>query len=112
MKLLKLSQDMYEVYRKTVKGNEHTSLDQARRKLTRNVLLAKEVSSWLQKLIGKSIYLYGNLHIAVQFGKVVALENHYGNANGDWKLDKKEYIRLSKELGITDNKFAKKKKRK
>lgn len=108
MKLLKVPNDIYEKYKDTVKGNENTSLDQVRRKLTRNMLLAKEVtprSKW-ERLIGNKIYHYGNLHFVVRYGKVIELKNYKGGKHyGGWRLDEKKRMELTIKLGIEDSKF-------
>lgn len=105
MKLLKVSDEIYEQYCETVKGNENTSLDQVRRKLTRNMMLAKEVipkSKW-ERFIGNKIYHYGNLHFTVRHGKVIELKNHKGGKKyGGWYLDRKKRTQLTIELGIID----------
>ncbi|QJI52402.1 hypothetical protein [Psychrobacillus phage Perkons] len=105
MKLLRVSGKALNSYRKSVKGNEFTTKDQARRKLTRNVALANEVlhKSEFQRFIGTKVYTYGNLHITVRFGKVVEIVNHSGGHHyKSWKKDMKKYAKLTKELNITD----------
>ncbi|MFO1442945.1 hypothetical protein KDN24_06905 [Bacillus sp. Bva_UNVM-123] len=111
MKILKLSNAAYHYYRDKVKGNITITKEQAARKLSRNILLAKEVKlkSKLDRLLGKKLFHYGNLHITTQWNKVISIKNHRtGKHYGNWKLDKEKYIKLSKELGITDIKFKKK----
>lgn len=108
MKLLKLSDKAYEQYRTKVKGNENITRDQASKKITRNVLLAKEVPPryTLDRLLGSKLYHYGNLHIIVRWGKVLQIYNHFGGQyHNDWVLDKEKYIKLTKELGIEDSKY-------
>jgi hypothetical protein len=108
LKVLKLTDKAFEMYRKHVKGNQNTSRDQAALKLTRNVLLAKEIPprNTVERLIGNKLYAYGNLHILVRRGKVVNVFNHYGGEYHDgWQFDKQKYIELTKQLGIEDSKF-------
>lgn len=108
MELLKLSESAFEYYKKNVKGNENITLDMARRKLTRNTLLAAKTSTLADKLKLQQEYVYGCLRIVVRFGTIVKLENHVPQVPG-WKVNKKEYIRLSKILGIPQDKFKKRK---
>lgn len=108
MKLLKLSDNAYNYYRENVKGNKNIAMDQARRKLTRNVLMAKEVKirNRLDRLLGKRLYHYGNMDIIVQFDRVIHIKNiKGGKRKGNWKRDEEKYIQLTKELGIEDSKF-------
>jgi hypothetical protein len=112
MELLKLTDKVYEQYKLSVKGNTDISKDQAARKLTRNVLLAKELppKSKIDRLLGIKLYAYGNLHILVRRGKVVNVSNHYGGEyHTGWEFDKKKYIELTKQLGIEDDKFNRRK---
>lgn len=109
IKLYDLKAEAYEEYRTQVKGNENTPYDLARKKLTRNVLLGVKKKGVLNTLTLKQEYIYGNLKIVMRFGTIVKIENHTTDVVKGWKLNKKEYERLSKELGITDSKFKKKK---
>lgn len=108
MKLLRVSDKVYELYKDTVKGNENTSKDQVRRKLTRNKLLAKEVipkDKW-ERLIGTKIFHYGNLHLTVRWNKVIGLRNFKGGKHyGNWSLDEARYIELTKKLEIESDKY-------
>jgi hypothetical protein len=108
MELLRLTDKAYEQYKVSVKGNKDISKDQAARKLTRNVLLAKELPprNTLERFIGNRMHMYGNLHILVRRGKIVNVFNHYGgDYHNGWEFDKRRYIELTKQLGIEDNKF-------
>lgn len=108
MKLLNVSNDVLQYYREKVRGNENITLDQARKKLTRNVMLAKKVTprKRLDRLLGISLYQYGNLHMKLRWNKIIYIKNHRsGKHYGNWKLDKEKYIRLSEELGIEEVKF-------
>lgn len=105
MKILKLSDSVYEYYREKVNGNQNISREQAARKITRNVLLAKEVQlrKRLDRLLGKKLYHYGNMDIVVQWGKVIHISNKKGGKRkGNWYKDMKKYEQLTKELGIED----------
>jgi len=97
--LLKVSDNVLDYYRNNVRGNEKITLDQLQRKLTRNMKLAhKEDSAGYRN----QMYKYGSLWFTVcSRGKVRWIKNKCNMPVG-WMLDKKEYIRLSKELGIED----------
>ena len=105
IKLYDLKAEAYEEYRQSVKGNTETSYDLARKKLTRNILLGVKKKGVLNTLTLKQEYIYGNLKITVKFGSIVKIENHTTDVVSGWKLDKKEYERLSKVLDIPDSKF-------
>ncbi|MBL4951063.1 hypothetical protein JK635_02260 [Neobacillus sp. YIM B02564] len=103
MELLNISQKALNYYRKHVRGNEGITVDQAKRKLTRNVLLAKKLHPNCQEDINKGnvLYQYGNLLILVKDNCIIHLKNHYNvNSYRDWKLDRFKYVELSKEFGI------------
>ena len=104
MKILKLSDEVYQYYKTMIRGNEDITKDQAERKLTRNVMLGVEVPprNTLERLKGNKLYYYGNLHIVVRWGKVVYLSNHYGGKHyNQWEPNEQKYIELTKKLGIT-----------
>jgi hypothetical protein len=109
--ILKLTQQAYESYKGTVKGNDHITHDQAARKLSRNVHYvsvrepAKVKRSWFDK-----VYTYGNLSIRVRFGKIVEVINDKGGG-GKLDIDKKFYNRLS-DLYDVESKFDLRHKRK
>ena len=89
-------------------GKPEITMDQVKRKLTRNTILAKPIisKSKLDKLLGIQVYAYGNLYITVRWNKVIDIENHKGDLlHPEWKINKKLYIELSKNLGIESSKF-------
>lgn len=105
MRLLNLKESAYQTYRLTVRGNETISFDQARLKLNRNVLLAVERKSLKNTLKCKHEYIYGCLKIVVRFGRIIDVENRINDPIPGWECDRNEYERISKQLGIYDNKF-------
>ncbi|MGG2091333.1 hypothetical protein AB1283_01025 [Bacillus sp. S13(2024)] len=106
MKLLKLTAKAYMEYCYTVKGNERTTFDQAKRKLSRNVQLVKEAApDRIVRGLFYNTYHYGNMKITVRLGKIIKVENSKGKPV-KWKFPKERYIELSKEFGITDSKFG------
>lgn len=98
-KLLKIIPSALEEYRTTVKGNAYMPKIEVRKKLTRNVILG-ELSSDKD---GIKTYHYGNLIIAVEDKKVVAIRNHKGNKFGKFNKDVKRYYELNRELQIKEN---------
>lgn len=103
MKLLNMTKHVYDYYRENVRGNENTSYSQIQRKLTRNMLLAyKEDNTGYDD--GRQLYKYGSLWMLVVDNKVVWIRNksYDPTLKDKWKLDKKRYVEISKELGIED----------
>ncbi|MGG3890237.1 hypothetical protein [Metabacillus fastidiosus] len=109
IKLFKLSNEAFKQYWSTTKGNYDISKELAIKKLTRNILLAKEVKlrDKLDRLFAKRMFQYGNLTIITQWNRIIEVKNHTGGRKyGNWHFDKEKYIRLSEQLGIMDHKFA------
>ncbi|MED3562389.1 hypothetical protein [Bacillus xiapuensis] len=103
MKILKITDEVFETYRTQVNGKENITRDQAERRLTRNVMEGMSVPprSFLEALIGNEKYIFGNLHIIVRHGRVVRLFNHKGGKPyGGWYKDQKKHAELTKQLGI------------
>lgn len=97
-KLLKVSRTALNDYRTTVKGNTYIPKLEARKKLTRNVLMVKD--DVIEKGNVKT-YRYGNLVIAVEGKKVIAISNYKGKLK-HFKKDKKRYYELNRELQIKE----------
>lgn len=101
MRLYKLTKNSYDYYRQNVKGNEFTTYNQARKKLTRNILLSSN------KMLcgdGDTIFFYGNLEIRVnKANKIILLKNNH-SINYIFRVDRDKYNELNELLGITDNK--------
>jgi hypothetical protein len=97
--ILKFKKGLFDYYKKNVSGNDEITLDQAQRKMTRNMLLAAEADS--TKFYGQK-YMYGNLHFIVNDrGVITWMKNKQYSPQG-WRADKKLYVQLSEELGIED----------
>ncbi|ASB89285.1 MULTISPECIES: hypothetical protein [Bacillus] len=105
MKMLKVTNDALNYYRKSVKGNKNITEEQARAKLTRNVKLVQAETPERVLRIGlfSKVYMYHDLHITVRNGKVIKIVNHKRP-----RFSKKRYIELSKALGIKDIKYYRK----
>lgn len=101
VKLYEVSDEALDYYRKNIKGNKYISHGEAALKLARNIKLATK------RRIGlfRNVFEYGSLHIYTVFGKIVEIKNNRGQPFESWKFDKKEYIRISKLLGIKNCKF-------
>lgn len=104
MQTLKFANGIYNQYCKTVKGNEETSLHQARLKMTRNMQLAIASPRYNTRgVVQTTHYKYGSLHFMVnRKGSIVWMQNNSSQAKG-WKRDNKLYLKLNKELGIEEN---------
>ncbi|PLS07799.1 hypothetical protein CUU63_10155 [Bacillus halotolerans] len=108
MKILKISPAAIEAYRNDVKRNYDIEEDQARRKLTRNVMLVKEFRpEAIKKGFISKTYSYGNLKIIVRHNTIIKVRNIKGDPE-PWHFPKKRYIELNKLLGIRDCKFSSK----
>ena len=92
----------YKKYKQVVKGNENTSHEMARKKLTRNILLGKRV--YKDHTYNQELYLYGHLKLRVN----ITIDNRrvitgiWNNCRPDeeWTLHAKKYAKLNKRLGI------------
>jgi hypothetical protein len=110
---LKLTQESYNVYRESVKGNEDITLDQAARKVSRNChyVRDKEKGKVVKNGWFTTTYSYGNLDIVVRWGKVLSISNKKGNGV-TMNIDRKYYNELSSLYGVEPkhNKFRHKSK--
>jgi hypothetical protein len=97
--ILKFKKGLFDYYRNTVSGNNEITMDQARRKMTRNMLLAAKSDS---TEFNSQRYMYGSLHFNVnERGVITWIGNRKFTPQG-WELDKEAYVRLSRELGVED----------
>lgn len=99
MELLGFRDEMFQYYKKNINGNENISLLEAEKKMTRNMKCAHVPDSTGYK---GQMYQYGSLWFVVYNNRIVWMRNHC-HVPKDWKLNKKEYLRLNKELGIKDD---------
>ena len=95
VRIYEVTESALQEYRQNVKGNGNTSHGEATLKLSRNIKLAKDKDRKHLTVIHK----YGNLHIYTVFDKIVKIVNHKDNSV-QFHLDKKEYYRIGKLLGI------------
>jgi hypothetical protein len=105
VELLEITEKAFRYYRKKVRGNQDITYDQARKKLTRNVLLAKKLPPRSEEDVqkGNVLYHYGNLHLLVKDGWVIHIKNHrQGNEYTGWELDRFKYVDLSRKLQIVE----------
>jgi hypothetical protein len=105
LKILELTDKAYEAYKSFVRHNDDITRELASKKITRNVMLAKEIEprSEFEKQIGNRVYEYGNLEIVTRRDKVVHIWNNKGvNAYTGWELDAVKKVDLSRELSIID----------
>jgi phosphopentomutase len=105
LKILKLTDKVYDQYKRFVKGNQDITKEMAEKKITRDVMVATEVPvrSDYEKQIGNRAWRYGNLLIITRRDKVVHIWNNKGvNAIAEWEVDETKRNELSKKLGIID----------
>ncbi|MCA1021557.1 hypothetical protein [Halobacillus litoralis] len=99
MELLEFKPGVFEDYQQSVKNAENVSEDQARRKMTRNMLLAHKA----KKIEGKDqLYVYGYLWFWVKGNMIMGVKNGMPPEYG-WVKDQKRYEELNKQLGIIDD---------
>lgn len=96
-KILRLSEGAYRHYKSHVRGNTKISMEEARLKLTRNVLLAQKSKG----KNGATLYKYGCLWMAVKGNTILWVNNHNQKPHG-WKKNFQKYEQLNVELGIND----------
>lgn len=102
VEFLTFNESTLNYYRKKVKGNEDISDDQARRKMTRNMLLAypyKRESS--VKKHPRTWYSYGSLRFIVKDNKVTSLINHQRVFKA-WVKDWDKYKELNARFDIEE----------
>ncbi|MEM4994825.1 hypothetical protein WKH56_19885 [Priestia sp. SB1] len=121
--LLEISSRAFDEYRST-KNNEDISMEEACRKLTRNVILAQEkyTDPSDERYIGKKAYNYGYLFIVVKdingkkvitFIKNDKKDNNTEQLDNDtnnnrtkqrkFSKDQRMYVQLNERLGIKDD---------
>lgn len=92
VKILEITDGVYNTYKRFIKGNQNDSRELAQRKLTRNVLSG----TLIKKDNLSETYAYGCLYITVSNGKVIYLQNNQDEVPIDQEL--KAY--WTKELGL------------
>ena len=100
IKIYEITPEALDYYRKNTKGNYHKPEGVVVLKLSRNIHLAHK-----EKKLSETIYTYGNLRIVTRLGKIIEISNSPNNKVKGWVEDMQEYNRVSKLLGIRDNKF-------
>ena len=103
IKIYEITPEALDYYRKNTRNNFNKPEGVVVLKLSRNIHLAHK-----EKRLTETIYTYGDLRIVTKRGKIVALNNSPSNKVKGWAEDALEYDRVSKLLGIRDNKFKNK----
>ena len=96
IELLNITPNAFQIYTETTRGNSGISMLEARKKLTRNVLLSvrsRETKS------GNVWYLYGRLYILVRNNTVIHVSNH-NRTPDEWEEDYNRKQELNKILGL------------
>lgn len=103
MELYSLAKGAYYYYRSSCKGNSEITYDMARKKLTRNILLARFIPprNEQEESDGKEMYFYGNLQILVKNDEIVYIMNSDQKCPG-WTKNVELYNELNRILGIPD----------
>lgn len=101
IELLNISNKLYEKYKDIVKKNEKTSIELARKKMTRNFLLSKQKPTHS----GRGIYCrYGRLHFIVSENNEVVWMRNNNATSSEWQKDLRLYMELNEKLGIENRK--------
>lgn len=96
MRLLFMSNVIYERYKQSVRGAEDISIEEARRLMTRNMLLSIRGEKGVCK---GTYYMYGRLHFVVDNNRIVWLKNRMP-APKSWKRNNRRYLKLNERFGI------------
>jgi hypothetical protein len=93
-----INKKVYTYYKNSIKNNENDTKEQARKKLIRNIVLAKKVDKIENG--NKNLFLFGNLNILYleKTNEIVWLENKIGSFHFRVNHRKKNW--LNKYLGI------------
>ena len=76
-KSLELSEEAYQYYCNTFLKNESTSLDEAKKKLTRNVILSSNFGKGKPKVFSRRhLFHYGTMEIRVKGNKIVHIKKN------------------------------------
>lgn len=103
---LTFNESTLNYYRKSIRGNEDISEDQARRKMTRNMMLAYPYRQESRaKKHPRTFYTYGSLRFIVRDNIVISLINHQ-KVFKVWKKDWDKYNELNIRFEI-DEKYIK-----
>lgn len=102
IELLTLSENSLDYYRKRVKGNKDISEEQARRKMTRNMILAFQYKKDNEtKKYPRAWFTYGCLRFIVKNSEVTWIVNHQPVFKV-WKKDWEKYAELNKKFRIDE----------
>lgn len=102
IKLLELTPRVFETYRKLTANNADITYDMARRKFTRNVLLAhEEYNPFNENEDNGTMYKYGYSQMIVRNRTVVWFKPH-GTYPKGWRKDEYKLKELNEILGITE----------
>jgi hypothetical protein len=100
IKILKFKGNTFTYYQTHVKGNEKVTYDQARRKMTRNMMLAYKTDS--EGYPGQ-MYQYGSLWFVVNTKNQIVWIKNYCFLPEGWKVNKIKYLKLNKQLHIEED---------
>lgn len=97
--ILQFKKGLFKYYKEQVEGNDSITLEQARKKMTRNMHLAAKADS---TGFHSQKYMYGSLHFVVSDRGVITWIKNRQFTPQNWESDKEKYVQLSEELGIED----------
>lgn len=88
----------YKKYRDIVKDNKHLTKEQVKRKLSRNIALAKFL--YHDEDYDQQFYLYGKLLIRTNHDAVITGLWNNRRPDAKWKIDCKKKAEINRKLGI------------
>lgn len=90
----------YEFYKNNFFFNEEITFEDARKKLTRNVILSRGFGKGRPKLIGDlHVFFYGSMEISVKGNEVVNIRRVHMNGK-KFKKNRRKYDYLNEYFGI------------
>jgi hypothetical protein len=100
IKLLELTPRVFHEYRNATANNQNITYEMARKKLTRNMLLAyEEYDPYNENEGNGTMYKYGYCQFIVKNRTVIWMKS-FGKYPKGWSKDYDKYVELNRILGI------------
>lgn len=96
---LQLAEQAYTCYCDTFLKNENTTFEDARKKLTRNVILSSNFNKGKPKMSNRShVFYYGTMEIRVKGNKIIHIKKN--DVAKNFTKNKRKYHYLNEHLGL------------
>lgn len=99
IKLYKLKQKAYEYYKLSTRGNATITFEEARRKLTRNIMCARKVDSWGEGKDVYTLYMYGAQKIVTCNDLIIKVKQHK-KKDPQFIFHHRKHAKLSRKLDL------------